>query len=333
MPEPNEYESELDRRCVAGANQLVQLCAGLKAGERAYVIGNPSTEDVIAYVVSSLENVGAEIKVDVIEEASMHGAEAPEAVADAMLNSDVIFCLTRMSMAHSGARLAASLKGARFLSLPDYSLEQLASPAQQFDFLSAQPLLNRLADIIDSGSDVRVATAAGTDLHLSIADRAANRCPGFVHAPGTLGSPPDAEVNVAPLEDRSRGLIVVDGSIPCNGIGVLGTPVTLEVRDGAIVMIESEDEAVADQLNEMMGKPGDKRRVLAEFGIGLNPLATLCGRMLEDEGCADTVHFGFGSNATIGGINTVPFHLDFIMREADVWVDGVQLLALAKPVV
>ena len=52
--------------------------------------------------------------------------------------------------------------------------------------------------------------------------------------------------------------------------------------------------------------------------------------MLEDEGCADTVHFGFGANSTIGGTNSVPFHLDFIMKEADVLVDDVILLQLSK---
>jgi len=34
-----------------------------------------------------------------------------------------------------------------------------------------------------------------------------------------------------------------------------------------------------------------------------------------------TVHFGFGSNNTIGGINTVPFHIDFVCKAATIIVD------------
>ena len=61
---------------------------------------------------------------------------------------------------------------------------------------------------------------------------------------------------------------------------------------------------------------------MAEFGIGLNPKAELCGRMLEDEGCMGTVHFGFGSNSTIGGKNKINFHLDLVMKEPTVMIDG-----------
>jgi len=61
---------------------------------------------------------------------------------------------------------------------------------------------------------------------------------------------------------------------------------------------------------------------VAELGIGLNPLAELSGAMLEDEGCLGTAHLGMGSNATIGGENEVPFHLDHVIRDACIEIDG-----------
>jgi leucyl aminopeptidase (aminopeptidase T) len=48
--------------------------------------------------------------------------------------------------------------------------------------------------------------------------------------------------------------------------------------------------------------------------------------MLEDEGCAGTVHLGFGSNATIGGTTSVPFHLDCVLTAAVIEVDGRTVL-------
>ena len=62
--------------------------------------------------------------------------------------------------------------------------------------------------------------------------------------------------------------------------------------------------------------------VLAECGVGLNPAATLTGVMLTDEGSLGTVHFGFGSNSTVGGINEIAFHVDFVCRAATMSVDG-----------
>ena len=41
-----------------------------------------------------------------------------------------------------------------------------------------------------------------------------------------------------------------------------------------------------------------------------------------DEGAANCIHFGFGSNSTVGGKNEVSFHLDFVVKDADVKVDN-----------
>ena len=67
--------------------------------------------------------------------------------------------------------------------------------------------------------------------------------------------------------------------------------------------------------------------ILAECGIGLNPLASLTGKMLTDEGTLGCVHFGFGSNITVGGKNNVPFHLDFVIRRPTLEVDKNVLIS------
>ena len=36
------------------------------------------------------------------------------------------------------------------------------------------------------------------------------------------------------------------------------------------------------------------------------------------------VHFGFGSNITVGGKNDVPFHLDFVIKKPDLFIDGLR---------
>ena len=66
--------------------------------------------------------------------------------------------------------------------------------------------------------------------------------------------------------------------------------------------------------------------MLGEFGVGLNPRATLCGRMLEDEGAYGTIHFGIGANLALGGTNDAPIHIDAVVKKPAVRVDETVLI-------
>jgi leucyl aminopeptidase (aminopeptidase T) len=307
--------------CMRGSENLVQRCARVHRGERVYILANPETKAVADHILADSLKFTDHVELEVIPPLGIHGAEPPPHVGDAMLRANVVFCLTLMSLAHTPQRRAFCDAGGRFLSLPDYSLGLLGSPSLAYDFDLAIPIAERLKIVLDAASEVRIKTAAGTDVTLSVRGRIANACPGVCDRPGMLASPPDAETHIAPVEEFSNGVVVVDGSIPCREIGRLAESVRMEVRDGRIVSIE-QTGAAPQALSGIFDRHPPAARVLAEFGIGLNPLAELSGRMLEDEGCAGTIHFGFGSNATIGGRNVVAFHLDCVMRTPTIWVDG-----------
>jgi 2,5-dihydroxypyridine 5,6-dioxygenase len=324
---PPSPPADLLRR---GALTLARTCAGVRRGEKAYVVGNPGTADVARYVADAARAEGAEVTLDIVEGPAIHGGKPDARIGPAFLAADVIFCLTSMSLAHSEERRRATDNGARYLSLPDYSLPLLAAPSLACDFRALIPQAEALGKLLDAGKTVRWTASAGSDVTFSIEGRKANRAPGCVLEKGMLGSPPDAEVNIAPIETSLEGVVVVDGSIPCHDIGLLRDPVTLRCEGGRIVDISGPDAAIVSRLTALFDKPGPKARVLGEFGIGLNPRAVLCGIMLEDEGCLGTVHFGFGSNATIGGLNRVPFHLDHIVNEPTVWIDGVEIMTRGK---
>jgi len=322
-PEPAPAE------CLRGAQTLVNRCAGVRRGERVALVADGQTCAAADHVFFACRAETCAVRYDVIEGLRIHGAPPPPQVAESFAWADVIFCMTRMSMAHTAERKQATDRGARFLSLPDYSLAQLASRSLTFDFASATATAQDLKRRLDGAHTIRIASAAGTELSLCATGRSANACPGTCLTPGALASPPDAEVNIAPIEGTATGVVVVDGSIPCPQIGRLRQPVTLTIRDGAIAAFAGGPEA--DALAQLFAGVGlAAAKVLAEFGIGLNPRAQLSGRMLEDEGCAETIHLGFGSNATIGGRNDVPFHLDFVVRQPSVWVDGAKLLAQGR---
>jgi leucyl aminopeptidase (aminopeptidase T) len=238
-----------------------------------------------------------------------------------MSASDLILGVTSKSMAHTKARVNACDRGARYLSLPEYDLELLRHPALRIDFVACAARARRVADILTRASSIRVVSPGGTDIMLDARGRTANFCPGYVDHDHKLGSPPDIESNVSPVEDGSHGVVVVDGSIAYPGFGRLHDPVRLTVEGGRIVRWDGEPARVA-QLEALFAPYPPNAKVLAEFGIGFNPEAKLCGNMLMDEGCYGAFHFGFGSNATVGGKNAVPFHVDFVFYASEFYADG-----------
>lgn len=309
------------------ADHLLSHCGGLQASESVVIVADSATQALAELFAARARRISQTVKLLLVPDMAIHGEEPPDSVAEAMARADLVLGLTQMSMAHTQARRIASERGARYLSMPDFDHKILQNPAVSINYRSVATRVREYCDALTAGREARITSAAGTDIRLRFEGRIANYCPGFVDGPGTLGSPPDIEANISPIETKSEGTIVVDGSIPCREIGLLDTPVLLQVSEGQIIAIEGSNTHVIDTLERMFDTVGSpKTRTLAECGIGLNPKAQLTGNMLTDEGAFGCIHFGFGSNATVGGTNDVPFHLDFVLRAPTLTVDGEILI-------
>jgi 2,5-dihydroxypyridine 5,6-dioxygenase len=307
-----------------GSDTLVRVCAWLQSNETALVVSDHSTVRIGRSIFEAVKEVTRNASHLVIEPFAMHGQEPPSHIAQQMSSFSVVFGVTKMSMAHTKARQMASLKGVRYLSLPDYSFELLSSQSLRTDFKKLTPLVLKITELLSNAKEVFIKTRNGTELSLRIDGRQANSSPGWCDGLGTFVSPPDVESNIAPLEAESNGVIAVDGSIPYKDFGLLDSPIMLEVKNGRIVKISGK---YSTALEKVLDSPSDiTTRILAELGFGLNPNAKLSGFMLEDEGSWGTVHLGFGSNSTIGGANHIAFHLDMVLLEPTVFVDGVIIL-------
>ncbi|MGY3616577.1 aminopeptidase [Bradyrhizobium sp. USDA 10063] len=313
-------------RIMKSASYLLQHCGSLRTDETCLILCDSSTRDVAKIFFAQGREIAP--KTCLIEIASLraHGEEPPAPAAQAMAQADLILSLCQYSLAHSQARIDAGKKGARFLSMPMYTMELMSDPAVTVNYHAQKKTAQAVADFFTHGNSVHVTSAAGTDIHLTIAGRTGNCCPGFVEKPGDLGSPPDIEANVSPVELESNGVVVIDGSITCPEVGLLTNPVRLWVERGRIVEISSANTVHKDFLEKLFEDKDSKRRILAECGVGLNPAAKLTGTMLTDEGALGCLHFGFGSNYTVGGKNHVAFHLDFVFQNASLSVDGREII-------
>lgn len=310
---------------------IIFNCGGLKQDDHVLIICDTSTREIADAFLSCAISVNPNVKLMEIPDLPNHGAEPVGYAKEAMCRASLILSLCRYSLAHSRARLDSSLMGARFLSLPLYDWSLLEDECLRIDYSAQAARVRKFADAFTAGQKIQVTTEAGTNIRLGITGRNGNYCPGLVKDAGDLGSPPDIEANVSPIENSAEGVVVVDGSITMPGFGLLVTPVELVVRSGKVVEFRSENADYVKRLNLIFGEIDSLRRVVAECGVGLNPAAKLTGSMLTDEGALGCVHFGLGSNYTVGGLNRVNFHLDFVFRDASLAVDGQQLLKLGVP--
>ena len=307
-------------------------CANLDANDRVLILCNASTRSIADAFYNCALEINSQTILMEIPDLGNHGAEPNQEARIAMCKATLVISLCLYSLAHSQARLESAREGGRFLSLPFYTWEMLDDESLRINYSTQTELVNKFADMFTAGDELHITSPLGTDVRLSITGRKGNSCPGVVKNAGDLGSPPDIEANISPIEDKSEGTIIIDGSITMPDLGLLDTPVALEMRAGRVVEFRSDNTSYTNRLNLMMGDIHSPRRVLAEFGVGLNPSAKLTGNMLSDEGAIGCVHFGFGDNHTVGGVNKANFHLDLIMKSATVTLNNRLILNSGVPI-
>jgi leucyl aminopeptidase (aminopeptidase T) len=191
------------------------------------------------------------------------------------------------------------------------------------DYAVVRERANRLCDRLDRAGEVRLTTAAGTALSFSIAGRVAHgRKGGLYREPGQWGNLPCGEAFVAPVEGSARGVYVVDASH--GGVGTLAEPIRIHVEEGRAVRIEGGgDAARLRALLESVGEP--EAFNLAEFGIGCNHAARICGITLEDEKVRGTCHLALGRNDLFGGTVRARVHVDGVLTRPRILLDGEEL--------
>ncbi len=302
-----------DEKAFTGAEIILFNLGNLQKNEKLCIIVDKFTYKLGTIFEQLCVDKGISSKTLMISNQKMHGAEPSKNISDYMIKSDLVLCLTTFSLAHSEARKNASLNKTRFLSLPNYSFDILSDPSLRADFKEISKKVLDLSKKFSNGKKILITTDMGTNLSLDISGRKGNYAPGYVDDLILLGSPPDIEANIAPIENNSNGIIVIDGSIPHPKIGKLDDKIILEIRDGKIVSIDGNLKQ-RQILQSLFDNYGQKSKILAELGIGFNNLAKICGNMLIDEGTFGTFHCGFGSNSTIGGLNKINFHLDFVFN-------------------
>jgi len=313
--------TKLDKASVTA----IKDCMGAKKNEKILVITDEFKKDIADNLYKNALKLGHEAVLLEMKSRQMDGEEPPKAIAEMMKLFDVVLVPTEKSMTHTDARRDASAAGVRVATFPGIN-EDIMIKGLNADYTKIAALTLKLKRLMEKTKEVRVTSPSGTDITMDITGRKAIPSKGLFHKKGESGNLPTGETFTAPLEGKSNGVFVVDGSMA--GIGVVNTPIRIEVEKGYATKITGGPEA--RKLNKILKQYDQKARNIAEFGIGTNHNAKLTGELLLDEKVLGTIHIAIGDNKSMGGKVNVPIHLDGMVKKPTVYFDGKKIMQTGK---
>jgi len=284
--------------------------------------GFEETAEILGAEVSAL---GAKPLIKIVKGSEME-VEPPQEVVDLMLSSDVILAVLDLKylqlFAHMNARARATEAGAR-VGLVPFILWDITEE----DVLRIKRLTERLAEIMDRGSEAHVSTTLGTDLTMSIEGRPIQQLKAVFTEPREWGAVPFyAEAAVAPVEGTTQGTAVID--VFMERIGPIKQPMEWTIRNGRLVEIRGGEEA--EMLKKIIGEADENATNIAELGVGTNHIFKNFTGTIGDKMVLGTVHLAIGKSINIGGKVMSNIHHDAVINKATLEIDGTKILDNGK---
>lgn len=303
----------------------IRDCMGAKPKESVLVITDENKREIGYSLYKNARKLGHESLYLEMKAGEMHGEEPPQYIAELMQKFNVVLIPTTKSMTHTDARRNASASGVRVATFPGITNEVMIRGLNA-DYHKIAALTLKLKKLFEKTSIVKVTAPNGTDISMDITGRKALPSKGLFHKKGESGNLPTGETYAAPIEGKSNGVFVVDGSMA--GIGMVKKPIKIVVKNGYATEITGGTEAV--KLNKILDRYGKIARNIAEFGVGTNDKAKLSGQLLEDEKVLGTIHIALGDNKSMGGSVNAPIHLDGVIKRPTVYFDNKLIMKNGK---
>lgn len=309
-----------------GASIVVETCAAIEPDEDVLVVSDWQVADVAERVAAAAKERDANVTMTLMDPREYDGNEPEEVVAAAMMEADVIITPVHRSITHSSAAAEAKENGARIISMVKFTGEQLVRGGLYADYVGMRPHCEEMGRKFGEADEARITSPQGTDVTVGLEGRSGNAHPGIADEPGEFTALVHIEANIAPVEGTTNGTVVFDGAIPNLDIGVLETPVEMEIEDGAVTSIEGGREA--ERIANVWAEHDDPAVYnIAQLAVGMNPeCPEFNGWFSNDHGRYGNVHFGIGTSSNLGGTTRAPVHFDAMMAEPTLELDGEVVL-------
>jgi leucyl aminopeptidase (aminopeptidase T) len=296
--------------------KFLKASLGIKKGETVLIVTDDNKLKIAEAIERAAKKLSSEVLLLKMSPRAQHAEEPPKAVSEAMKRADVVIIPTTKSLSHTDARKAACKAGARVASMPGITQQMFRKGGLKADYSKIKRISEKVATRLTGAKEVRIKTWEGCDFTARLSGRKGVADTGIITKKGAFGNLPAGEGFIAPVEKKSQGTLVFDGSFA--GLGVLTHPLKITVEKGKATKIEGD----RGKLKKMLTN-GDN---IAEVGIGTNPKAKLIGNVLEDEKVMGTAHVAFGDNHTFGGKIKANVHLDGIIKRPDIYLDSTKIM-------
>jgi len=315
---------------IKGARLVVERCFAVKEGDSVLVIADEDHEREAKAIAGVAVSYGAyPVVADVSHHVSQCLAsmavpmEPSKTLAAAMKASDVIIITTNLEWANRFAHVdpvAESVAlGAKIGSIEE-GMADWDLTYEDIDLIVGRA--EKLIAAMEGAEWCHVTTPAGTDVMVCIKDRPALKVVPIKGAGEMMGPVPLwGEVAYAAVEDKTEGVIIVDGIML--GVGEprsLKEPMRWEIHDGRCTDISGG--VAADLLRDVVAGSDENANVIAEYAIGTSHKSPTGSP--SEKGLMGTVHFALGDNSHCypGGCSHSRLHLDGSIRDVTIEVDG-----------
>ncbi|HVL48820.1 MAG TPA: aminopeptidase [Candidatus Thermoplasmatota archaeon] len=312
-----------------GARNVVTTCLAVKRGERVVLVTDGSTRDI----GDAIER-HARAATDAVERFDLDdlGArplkEVPKALAEAASRADVTVWAAASVKGELPARMEFRkyIRGrARHGHMPGVT-RVLMEEGMNADYDAVEALTLKVFERAKRARTARVTNPNGTDFSVEFkSDWKWLADTGKFHRRGDWGNLPAGETYTAPYRMNGRVVTNLLGDFFSEKYGELVPPVRFDVRD-SWVDLESiaggTPEVVAEFRAYLQTGPNSARA--GEFALGTNlGLTRLVGNLLQDEKIVG-VHVAFGNPypEETGAPWHEKTHVDCVILETDVWLDG-----------
>lgn len=303
---------------------------GVEPEETVLIVTDPPMRPVGELFRNAARKLTGGVELIEIPTPSVNGEEPRGFVRERMIEANVVLMPTSRSLSWTEARRSATQKGTRIASMPGIT-EEIIIRTFSADYKAIRKRVNRICNLMDETSLVRIITEAGTDLTLSVEGRRGRgRRGGIYDERGAWGNLPCGEAFIAPREGSAEGVYVVDAAQA--GLAGLTCAITVIVENGKAVEFRGGPEA--ELLQAILEGVGDPQAFnLAELGIGCNDRASADSITLEAEKALGTCHIALGSNIHFGGKVDVKIHVDGVMKLPTVFFDGKKVVEAGNVVI
>ncbi len=309
------------------ADLIVRRLLAVKPGEQVAIICDPHTEMSMAYALAGVvQGVGAEFTILMMPTRQTDRMnDLTPIIEEGLSAADCMIGLTGASGAPTYSAVVKNLYNAkklRTISMVMRNLDNFTSGGALADYDALLDEGKRLEALWKKKEHIHITSSTGTDLEAPIrGERVFVEC-GFALEAGAEAAFSDGEVSQMPRVNTAEGIIVVDG--PIAHIGQPASPITLRVEKGRVVSVRGESPQ-ADELRKIVEtiKNADN---IAEVGIGLNPACRRNGDFEEEKKARGNVHIAIGDNIFYGGDVRSPVHMDMVIYQPTVIMDGQKVV-------